>query len=385
MNGGRQLNVVLVDPSRFTVPYDAQLSEGLMQAEIKPVWSLRPLRAGESEELPLDAARPTFYRRSDRPDGPLRLVRGPLKALAHLVGLWRLSRLARETRADIIHFQWTVLPVFDAAAIWFLRRRYGLLLTVHDSVPFNGQRMPFFQRFMYDLPIKLVDKVIVHTAAAQRALTLRGIDDANITVIPHGPLKLRAVALPAGIRDSRWTFAMFGKIKPYKGLDILIEAIARAADGLRGRARFVVAGAAHMDIGAMRARIDKLGIADLLELRLGYLSDQDLAALFEEADTFLFPYRQIDASGAYYMAKPQAKWIIASRVGVFAEVLEDGRDGALVPPEDPVALSRALLQAVEARPAPRAGSQDASWKTIGLSTATLYEQLLRNGGKRALQ
>ena len=382
MKGVRPLNVVLVDPSRFTVPYDAQLSEGLTQAAIKPVWSLRPLRAGESEELPPDAARPTFYRRSDRPEGLLRLVRGPLKALAHLVGLWRLSRLARETRADIIHFQWTVLPVFDAAAIWFLRRRYGLLLTVHDSVPFNGQRMPFFQRFLYDLPIKLVDKVIVHTATARRALALRGIDDASITVIPHGPLKLRAVALPEPVRDSRWTFAMFGKIKPYKGLDILIEAIGQAAEGLRGRARFVVAGAPHMDMGALQARINALGIADLLELRLGYLSDQDLAGLFEEADTFLFPYRQIDASGAYYMAKTQSKWIIASRVGVFAEAVEDGRDGALVPPEDPAALARALLQAAEARSVPRAGGQDATWETIGLSTATLYGQLLREGGKR---
>jgi glycosyltransferase involved in cell wall biosynthesis len=379
MSAARQLSVVLVDPSRFTVPYDAQLSEGLMRADVKPVWSLRPLRAGESEELPPEAARHIFYRRSDRLGGMLRPVRGPLKALAHLVGLWRLSRLAREMRADIIHFQWTVLPLFDAAAIWLLRRRYRLLLTVHDSIPFNGQRMPFFQRFLYDLPIKLVDKVIVHTDGARRALSRRGIEDARITVIPHGPLRLRVAASPMHIRDPRWTFVMFGKIKHYKGLDVLVEAIGQAADRLRGRARFVVAGATYMEMDALGARIGALGIADLIDLRIGYLSDSDLAGIFHEADAFLFPYRQIDASGAYYMAKTQGKWIIASKVGVFAEVLEDGRDGALVPPEDAAALSRALVEAAELRSIPRAGGRDASWEVIGLSTAALYEQLVREG------
>jgi len=145
------LTVLLVDPSRFTVPYDAQLGEGLAQAGVQATWATRPIRAHESEELPAGAMHPIFYRRFDRPRAIPRFAQGPLKALAHLAGLGRLLFLAR--RADLVHFQWTLLPVLDAGAIWLLRKFRPVLLTVHDSVPFNGHRMPFFLRFAADLPI----------------------------------------------------------------------------------------------------------------------------------------------------------------------------------------------------------------------------------------
>ncbi len=373
------LTVLLVDPSRFTVPYDAQLGEGLVQAGVQVIWATRPARPHESEELPAAAMHPIFYRRFDRPRAIPRFAQGPLKALAHLAGLGRLLLLAG--RADLVHFQWTLLPVLDAAAIGLLRKFRPVLLTVHDSVPFNGHRMPFFQRFAADLPIKLAHRVIVHSKTAKQELVRRGIAEEKIAVVPHGPLPLKAAPRKTGERDSRWTFAMFGYLKPYKGIDLVIEAAGALRDKFRDKVRFVIAGSAQMDIAPLRARIAELGIADMVELRDGYLSNEALAGLLDDADCILFPYRQIDASGAYYMAKPLGKWIVASAVGVFADDIIDGQTGALVPPSDSRALARALEWALENRAKPAPVQTALSWREIGGLTKTQYR--LASGGPRA--
>jgi glycosyltransferase involved in cell wall biosynthesis len=127
-----------------------------------------------------------------------------------------------------------------------------------------------------------------------------------------------------------------------------------------------------MDIAPLKARIAELEIADIIELRVGYLSNEALATLLEDADCILFPYRQIDASGAYYMAKPLKKWIIASAVGVFADDMVEGQTGALVPPSDSHALAHALEQALENRAAPAGVSAAPSWVEIGKLTKVQY-------------
>ncbi|HKU54650.1 MAG TPA: glycosyltransferase, partial [Rhizomicrobium sp.] len=165
---------------------------------------------------------------------------------------------------------------------------------------------------------------------------------------------------------------MFGYLKPYKGIDLVIEAAGLLRDNFRGRARFVIAGSAQMDIAPLRARIAELGIADMVELRARYLSNEALAGLLEDADCILFPYRQIDASGAYYMAKPLGKWIIASAVGVFADDMIEGRTGALVPPSDSRALAQALEWALENRAKPVQVSAASSWGEIGALTKVQY-------------
>jgi glycosyltransferase involved in cell wall biosynthesis len=101
-----------------------------------------------------------------------------------------------------------------------------------------------------------------------------------------------------------------------------------------------------------------------------------MGRLFEEADSFAFPYRQIDASGVYFLVKSLGKWLIASRVGVFAEDMEDGDDGALVPVGDAKVLADALRHAVLERPAGNATTAADSWTGIGHATHKLYREAM---------
>jgi glycosyltransferase involved in cell wall biosynthesis len=368
------MNVTLIDPSLFTAPYDAALTQGLLAAGVRPTWMTRPLRRNDREEIPAQCTDPFFYRRTERLEWLPPTLRSLVKGPAHCAGLARLLVKLRRARPDVVHVQWQVLPLFDSAAMALIRRWCPLVLTVHDTVAYNGQAMPWMQRLGRDLPARLAHRVIVHTRSGREQLRRNGVPDARICVIPHGPLCLRSPAPAPVSRDPRWTVVLFGEIKPYKGLDLLIEAVAALAPTVRRGLRVVVAGRPRMDMAPHLRRIAQLGVGGQFELRLRRLSEDEMGSLFAEADGFVFPYRQIDASGVYCLVRPLGKWLIAARVGIFAEEMRDRAEGALVPPADVPALAQALEHAVAERPRGAVRGFHASWSEIGRATRALYEQ-----------
>ena len=130
-----------------------------------------------------------------------------------------------------------------------------------------------------------------------------------------------------------------------------------------------------MDIQPLLDRISALGLEETVELRPRRLSEAEMANLFQAADCFVFPYRQIDASGVYFLTKALGKWLIASQVGIFAEEVREGEQGTLVPPEDAAALASALAFAVMERPRPRTTAPSVGWHDIRRASRELYEQV----------
>ncbi|WFS01001.1 glycosyltransferase [Rhizobium tumorigenes] len=375
------MRALLIDPSLFTPAYDAGLTRGLRAVGIAPHWAARPLRKGEHSEITVADIGITFYRGVEAIPAKWNKLRGLAKGLSHIVDLVRLVAHVHRRRPAVMHVQWAVLPLFDALAMRLVRRVCPVIMTVHDTVPFNGEKISFLQNSGFDMPIAAADHVIVHTRGARQNLIARGIAEGKVSIVPHGPLTLNvepAPLAPGAIRDPRWTFVMFGQIKPYKGLDLLIEALGQLPPTLRQRARVVIAGAAHMDMAPISQRIAALGLEDVVELRLGRLDETQMASLFEEADSFLFPYRQIDASGVYFLLKPTGKWMIASDVGIFAEDMQEA-NGALVPPADANSLAAALADAIERRPEIRI-TAGGDWTSIGERTLEIYHEAMRQRG-----
>jgi glycosyltransferase involved in cell wall biosynthesis len=381
----RTLQVLLVDASLFTAPYDAALTEGLLANGVRPTWAVRPTRPGDRQEIPREYVDDFFYRRIERMTFLPARVRTAAKGLAHAFGLARLVARVLVRRPDVVHFQWLVVPPLDALAIRLIALRCPVVLTVHDTVPFNGEQLSLLQNLAFDWPLRLSQRLIVHTRGGRDRLVERGVPDGKVAVIPHGPLHLpgaRSVPVEAGAdpplplgRDGRVTFVLFGEIKPYKGPDLLVEAVSRLPPSLRDRARVIVAGRPRMDLAPLLARIAELGLGSTVEVWPRRLSEPEMVQLFALADCFVFPYRQIDASGVYFLTKALGKWLIASRVGIFAEEMQDGVQGALIPPEDVPALTRALAAAIDGQPRPAGTSAGQSWTDIGRATRQLYDQV----------
>jgi glycosyltransferase involved in cell wall biosynthesis len=373
------LKVLLADPSLFTGPYDGALTRGLLEAGARPSWVTRPVRAGDRPELPPDLVDDFFYRHVDAHPALQGRLRTLAKGLAHAAGLARLVARAWGKGCDLVHFQWTVLPSLDALAIRLIRWRRPVVLTVHDTVPFNGQKLPLLQRLGYDGPIRQADRVIVLTASARDRLLERGIPGGKVVVVPHGPMPLPLPPSPEALRlrdPSRLCFLIFGEIKPYKGIDVMIEALALLPASERQRVSCIVAGRPRMDLGPLQARIAQLGLDEVVDLRPRRQSDQEMVDLFAQADCFVMPYRQIDASGVYYQVKDLGRWIIASRVGVFAEDLRDGQQGRLIAPDDVRALANALAEAIARPRTAQPGAEGIGWRGIAHKTLSVYREAL---------
>jgi glycosyltransferase involved in cell wall biosynthesis len=369
------LRALLVDPSLFTGPYDAGLTEGLVANGVSPTWAVRPTRDGDRQEIGDDYVDAFFYGRVDRLTSLPGPVRSAAKGMAHALGLARLVSRVLLRKPDVVHFQWLVVPPLDALAIRIIALRCPVVFTAHDTVPFNGEYLSFLQNLAFDVPIRLADRVIVHTAAGLQRLVERGVPRDKVAVIPHGPLRLHgSPSRDAGARDPRRTFVLFGEIKHYKGADLLVEAVGRLPRELRNRARFIVAGRPRMDLAPLQRLIEGLGLQDTVEVRAHRHSETEMADLFAETDCFVFPYRQIDASGVYFLTKSLHKWTIATRVGIFAEDFQDGAQGALIEPEDPRALADVIATAIVDDPKPTSTPPSSAWNDIGRATRAVYQQ-----------
>ena len=76
----------------------------------------------------------------------------------------------------------------------------------------------------------------------------------------------------------------------------------------------------------------------------------------------------------YFLVKSLNRWMIASRVGIFAEDLREGEQGTLIPLESPQALASAMEEAMASRRRPAPLPASGTWLGIGESTKQIYGQ-----------
>jgi glycosyltransferase involved in cell wall biosynthesis len=221
-----------------------------------------------------------------------------------------------------------------------------------------------------------VDALIVHTELGRETLCAQGIDADRINVVPHGPLRLRESGAEER-RPERWRIVMFGRLQAYKGLDVLIEAAGLFDAETRARIEIVIAGEPMTDLAPHMRRVMALGLQDVFEFRPHRLDDAAMAALLHSADAFVFPYRAIEASGVLYLVAELGKWMVASDLGAFRDMISDGDNGALVEPGDAARLADALRGSIDREVATGLKST-ADWTEIGGMTRQIYERLIRD-------
>ncbi|MEM3440425.1 MAG: glycosyltransferase family 4 protein [Candidatus Bathyarchaeia archaeon] len=171
----------------------------------------------------------------------------------------------------------------------------------------------------------------------------------------------------------------------YKGLDILLRALA-LAKGRDPGIRLLVVGEGHLKPAYMRLASD-LGIGGIVAFA-GDVSDDELPSYYACSDVLVLPSK--DSSEGFGLAILEAgacgKPVIASRVGGLPEVVEDGGNGLLVPPNDEWALSEAILKVLGdeelARGMGKRGRELAEakdWSKVAGAYRAIYEEALGEG------
>jgi glycosyltransferase involved in cell wall biosynthesis len=132
----------------------------------------------------------------------------------------------------------------------------------------------------------------------------------------------------------------FGIVRPYKGLDVLLRALACGPTHLT----LTVAGEFWGGTGETEKLMAELGIADRVRLQPGYVPASEIPALFGAADVLVLPYREATASQNALLAFAHGVPVITTTAGALADLVQDGVDGLTCAPGDVADLTRVLRE-----------------------------------------
>jgi glycosyltransferase involved in cell wall biosynthesis len=371
------MKVQIVDPSAFTPPYDRALAQALARAGAEV--ELLTTRFLYGPVPPADGYRvdERFYRRAAGRglDAPARL---PFKAAEHVPDMLRL-RGALD--GDVVHYQWLTIPSLDR---YLLSPRRPRVMTAHYILPPQASRR---QLRSVRQAFGAMDAVVAHSEhSAARLRNEVGLDPAKVRVIPHGAFDYlkrlpEEKPLPAELEGAEGPVVLsFGLLRPYKGVEHLIEAFGRLARS-NPDAELWIVGNPRMDVEPLRRQASEAG--GRIRTVTRFVDDAEIPAIFRRADVVALPYLDAEHSGVLYTGLAFGKPLVLSAVGGFPEVAETGA-ARLVPPGDTDALAATLEELVGdeaartelAAAATAAATGPYSWNEAARLTMNLYRELI---------
>jgi len=263
----------------------------------------------------------------------------------------KAGRRVAEFSPEVVVFQWW-RPFFTPVYQSMIRRiRNSIRVPViflchnilsHEEVFFPGQQL--LKRNLVKIAFMGVDGFMVH--AEKMIETLQNLK-------PGAPV--RRIFHPVYDFYNQWDqdiplqeksdvpiLLFFGKIRKYKGLETLLQALELVKREMRFRA--IVAGEFYVSSGRYKDLAKRLGIGDDIEWLDHYIPNDQVPGLFRRADLVVLPYRNATQSGVVPVAYQFDVPVIATRVGGLAEVIHDNQTGFLVPPGDAAELARKILE-----------------------------------------
>jgi glycosyltransferase involved in cell wall biosynthesis len=365
------MRVAVVDPPAYTPPYDHSLCAALARRGIEVELFTSRFRYGPVP--PEDGYRRVerFYRRG--------AGSASLKAAQHPFAMLALAAELRRQPRGPVHFEWLPIRTLDARLVRrFPRPR---VFTAHESLPRGARGL-----------LKAMDAVVAHTRTGRERLVGElGVAPERAHVIPHGAfdyLMRQAEEAPidprAGDLEGRRVVLFFGLLRPYKGIDVLIEAFAGTPDD----AVLLVVGMPRMPVRPLERLAGELGIADRVRFVPRFVSDPEVPAYFRHADLVVLPYLSIEHSGVLFTALAFGSPLILSAIGGFVEVATEHSAARLVPPGDAGSLRTAIVELLDddeararlAAAARKAASGPYSWERAAELTEKLYRSLLERTG-----
>lgn len=331
--------------------------------------------------------------RSDAPD-----KNRILSLLSYYV---RLIRYAATTRSSIFHILWNNrLEYFDRTLLmlYFKVLRKKVTITAHNvnQARRDGQDS-FANRLTLRIQYHLADHIFVHTDKMKRELCDDfGVHKDAVTVIRHPinnafpdtaltPSQARA---QLGIAAGEKTVLFFGRLRPYKGLEHLLDAFERMSNkGMK--CRLIIAGESKKGSEAyyqeIERRVENHPNQDKIIRRIQFIPDEDAELYLKAADVMALPYTEIFQSGVLFLAYSFGLPVVASDVGSFREEIVEGQTGFLCASCNPEDLANGLERYFESdlfkqlhrrRGAIREYAYEHhSWDAVAALTCRAYEGL----------
>jgi glycosyltransferase involved in cell wall biosynthesis len=276
--------------------------------------------------------------------------------------------LRNRRRVGFIHFHWPHaiyghrsgptwlrLTISSFKLAWFVTRLaiarrldYRLVWTIHQVSPHDA-RTPRFDHFVGRYLARRCDVLLAHDSAtvaeAHREL---GPVSERIEIVPHGsyigvypPGRSRAeVRAELGIEPNDFVLLAFGTIRPYKELDVLLEAFAQSPR----IGAIVIAG--NPASQAVAREVGEAAAADRrIKPLLGFVPDERVAELFGACDAAVVSRGDGGTSGALILALSLGLPVVAADTPLYRELTRDFRAGWGFRPGQADSLAAALRTA----------------------------------------
>jgi D-inositol-3-phosphate glycosyltransferase len=283
----------------------------------------------------------------------LRGDQGPASAAAKVGRILkyyaRLLVYAVTAKARVFHILWeNKFELFDRTLLLLIYKAFGkkLVLTAHNvNMRRRDGNDTLVNRLSLRIMYSLADHIFVHTTFARQELMADfAVPPQKISLIPFGmntfvpesPLSRRDARAKLGIDEHAKMLLFFGQIAPYKGLDLLVDAL-RQLGAAGGRYDLVVAGRPKRGCEEywreLKASILADPLLDHIVLKDVYIPEELMTTLFAAADALVLPYRWVYQSGPLFQAYRFGVPVIATDAGSFATDIEQGVTGFVCAPD----------------------------------------------------
>ena len=258
---------------------------------------------------------------------------GITKKTFDLIGLSRIVRWVRAQKFDVIFFE--TLHVWNLPIMLFCRKKTRIYQVIHIVNPFEGEKEGKAVNFMNKVVCKLADCIVVTSPKFISGITEKYKISAD---------KVRYFELLKRFPDytpPRFTgrVLFFGRMHLYKGVDNLLK-IAKECPNVH----FDAVGSVDPFVQDI---VDELKKLPNVSMNNGYVSDEEMANAFINADWILLPYNSAAKSGVVIDAYRYGRPVIAFNVGAIPEQVRDGVNGYLIEPGNIAAFCSKLREAVQ--------------------------------------
>jgi glycosyltransferase involved in cell wall biosynthesis len=262
----------------------------------------------------------------------------------------RAVRFLVRRRPEVVLFEWwsgTVLHSYLALGI--VSRLLGARIVIEfhevlDTAEASRSLAPIYVRLLMKPLLRLATAYVVHSEFDQHAVRSHfRVPDA--VVVPHGPYDHIGADERPPLRepDGICSLLYFGTIRPYKGLEHLIEAFGSLSPEDAARYRLVIVGETWEGWDLPEERIASSPHRSRITFVNRYVHDDEAAEYFAAADAVVLPYLRSSSSGPLHLAMSFGLPVVVSDVGGLREAADDYQGVRFVRPADVDDLRVALL------------------------------------------
>jgi glycosyltransferase involved in cell wall biosynthesis len=276
-----------------------------------------------------------------------------------LIYYGKLIRYAARTKPRVLHILWNgKFEFFDRTLLMLYYKACGkkIAYTAHNvNQARRDGRDSLLNRVTLKMQYRLCDHIFVHTQKMKEELCqdFRVAENA-VTVIrypmnyalPDTDLTPAEAKQRLGLVDNERAILFFGKIRPYKGIEHLVEAFRLLSPIRTGNYRLILAGepkkGSEEYLHEIQQFVAREFCPEQVILKIQFIPDEEMELYFKAADVLVLPYKEIFQSGVLFLAYSFGLPVIATDVGSFREDIVEGYTGFLCKPGDPIDMARAI-------------------------------------------